>query len=635
MRENPPYPKSDPETLIRQAVAALAGGVLLFLMLCIFLVGAFEVRYAGRIYPGVYLGNTAVGGLRPAEAAARLEARFTYPSEGRITLRDGARRWVFAPRDLGLLLDAESSARNAYRWGRKGGPLARLRAQWRAWQAGISLPPVLVFDGRIAHNALQLLAGEIDRPVREAQLQIRGLEVEAVPGQVGRQVDIPATLENIRPLVENLHSAALPLVVRETPPAVLDASEQAEVARRILSAPLRLRVPDAQEEDPGPWEFSPEEVAQHLTIERVETPEGAARFQVGLETDFLRPLLEEAAASLERPPRNARFYFDDDTRQLVLIQDAAIGRRLLMTETLQSLNEKLTAGEHDIPLVFDYTLPQVGNDVSAEDLGITELVSAHTTYFYGSSAGRIHNIQTAAARFHGLFVPPGAVFSMGEALGDVSLDTGYAEALIIYGDRTIKGVGGGVCQVSTTLFRTVFFGGYPVVERHPHAYRVYYYEQTYSGSVNPRLAGLDATVYVPVVDFKFENDTPYWLLMETYVNPAARTLTWKFYSTSDGRRVEWDTTGPVNRVEPPEPLYEENPELAKGETRQVDWAAEGADVTVTRTVYRDGQVYFRDEFFTHYLPWRAVCQYGPGTKGMPPKHPDPYHPCRPDPKKEK
>ena len=144
-------------------------------------------------------------------------------------------------------------------------------------------------------------------------------------------------------------------------------------------------------------------------------------------------------------------------------------------------------------------------------------------------------------------------------LGDVSLDKGYAEAWIIFGDRTIKGVGGGVCQVSTTLFRTVFFGGYPIIERHPHAYRVYYYEQTYGGGNNSEWAGLDATVYVPLVDFKFKNDSENWLLMETYVGD--NYLNWKFYSTSDGRTVEWETTGLTNIQDPPDPLYQENDAL--------------------------------------------------------------------------
>jgi len=203
---------------------------------------------------------------------------------------------------------------------------------------------------------------------------------------------------------------------------------------------------------------------------------------------------------------------------------------------------------------------------------------------------------------------------MADEIGDISLDNGYAEALIIYGNRTIKGVGGGVCQVSTTLFRTVFFGGYPIVERNAHAYRVSYYEQTASGGVDPNFAGMDATVFAPVVDFKFVNDTPNWLLMETYVNPSASKITWKFYSTSEGRTVEWNTTGLENVVEAPEPLYEENPELSKGEIKQVDWAADGADVTIFRKVYKDGQVYLEDKFSTHYMPWQAIYQYGPGTK---------------------
>jgi vancomycin resistance protein YoaR len=216
---------------------------------------------------------------------------------------------------------------------------------------------------------------------------------------------------------------------------------------------------------------------------------------------------------------------------------------------------------------------------------------------------------------------------MSDLLGDVSLDSGYAEAWIIFGDRTIKGVGGGVCQVSTTLFRTAFFGGYQIDERYSHAYRVGYYEQTRSGGYDSTLAGLDATVFAPVVDFKFTNDTQYWLLMETYVDPGARTLIWKFYSTSDGRTVDWQTSGLTNIVPELDPLYEENSDLAKGEVRQVDWGVDGADVSITRTVTRSGQVIHQDDFYTHYVPWRDIFQYGPGTKDMPPEStetPEPY-----------
>ena len=297
-----------------------------------------------------------------------------------------------------------------------------------------------------------------------------------------------------------------------------------------------------------------------------------------------------------------------------MIAYAKVGRQVDVDASIRAINDALLQGEHNVALQVIETQPVVGDNVTGQQLGIVGLVRAETSNFYGSSAERIQNIQAAAARFHGVLVAPGETFSMGNALGDVSLDNGFAEALIIYGGRTIKGVGGGVCQVSTTLFRTVFFAGYPVVERIPHAYRVSYYEKTASGAVDPNLAGLDATVYSPLVDFKFTNDTPYWMLMETYVDVGARTLTWKIYSTNDGRSVTWETTGPQNVVPPPKPLFEENDELKAGQIKQVDWAANGADVTVTRTVWKNGAVYYSDAFKTHYEPWRAVCEVAPGTE---------------------
>ena len=154
------------------------------------------------------------------------------------------------------------------------------------------------------------------------------------------------------------------------------------------------------------------------------------------------------------------------------------------------------------------------------------------------------------------------------------------------------------------------------------SYRVYYYELAASGAVNESMAGLDATVYAPVVDFKFTNDTDHWLLMETYVNVDARSLTWKFYSTDDGREVSWDTTGLTDVKKPPFPVYEEKSDLKKGVVKQVDWAVEGATVTVTRTVTRDGQTIHNDVFKTTYTPWAAVCQYGPGTEDYPPEGDD-------------
>jgi len=595
-----------------QALAALVLGLALFLFLVLLVPVVYGMSYAGRIFQGVSVNGVDVSGLTTQEAADHLSQSISYPFTGRVVFQDGAKIWVANPNDLGMFLDAQTSALAAYNVGRAGGALQRLGDRVRTWTSGVDLAPVFIFDERAAEIYLKGIAAEVDRSIIEASLGVSGVDVVVRSGQIGRTMDVPAALDALNLQLPTMTDGIIPLVVAETAPFILDVSAQAELARNILSAPLVLQVPSATASDPGPWTFEPDALAAMLAIERVNV-NGLEQYQVGISSQALRTFLEGIAPSLVQYPENARFIFNDETRQLDLLQGASIGRSLDVETTITLINQKLAEGVHTLELDMEYTNPAVTDDATAEQLGIGEAVSVYTSYFYGSSAERIQNISIASARFHGLLVAPGQTFSMASTLGDVSLDTGYTEALIIYGDRTIQGVGGGVCQVSTTLFRTVFFGGYQIDQRYAHAYRVSYYEMNANGSINPNLAGLDATVFAPVVDFKFTNDTPYWLLMETYVDASARTLTWKFYSTSDGRSVEWSTTGPQNIVDPPEPLYEENAALSKGVIKQVDWEAEGADITVSRIVWRDGAQIHIDSITTHYLPWRAVYQYGPGT----------------------
>jgi vancomycin resistance protein YoaR len=609
---------SRPIDLIPQILTAIIGGLIIFTVLLVAVVIGFNISFAGKIYPGVTVAGVDLSGMESTEAASLLEKRLEYPSQGKILFHDGEKIWLTTPSQVGFFLNPQSTASAAYQYGRNGGPPTRLFDQFKSWYLGSSIPPLYVFDENTAQSYLESIASQTDIQKVEASLSVEGVDVVVRPGQIGRHLNIPASLEVLREQLQTMRDSEIKLVIDEDTPVILNVEEQAEIAQRILSQPLKLTVPDSQEDDPGPWTFEPDALAQMITIERIKDHEGE-RYQVGLQTAGLRSFLEGIAPQLALDRQNARFIFNDETHQLEVIEPAVIGRSLNVNSTVEAINQKLLDGDHKIAIDLEHTAPQVGDDATAEQLGISELVSSHTSYFYGSSAERIQNITTASGQYHGVLVPPGGTFSMGEVLGDVSLDNGYAEALIIFGNRTIQGVGGGVCQVSTTLFRTVFFGGYPVVERYPHAYRVGYYELKADGGYNTSLAGLDATVYTPLVDFKFTNDTPNWLLMETYVNQAARTLTWKFYSTSDGRTMEWHTSGLKNKVDPPDPQYVENPDLAKGKIVQVDWAVEGADVTVTRSVNRNGETLFEDTFTTHYMPWRAVHEYGPGTKGMPPK----------------
>ncbi len=607
-----PYPR--PYHPAAQIMAALTFGFSAFLAIFVAWALGYQLLYAGRIFPGVAVAGVDLSGLPPSDAALKLNQALSFPVSGRIVFRDGGDVWLASPVELGMVFDASNSAQAAYRLGRSGNPFRALSDQMRARRRGASVAPVIIFDQRLAYAYVNNLAASINRPVVEASLKIEGTNVVAQAGQVGRMVDVDGTLVFLSAQLQAFRDAEVPLVVRETPPLIVDVSAQEAAARQILSAPLQLILPNPAPGDPGPWIFEPSIVAGLLTVKRVDH-DGRAEVQVGLEGGAFAKLLIPVAAQVDRKSRNAKFYFDDDTRQLVLIENSSIGRATDVPATIAAVNDALLRGEHSVALAIKEEQPAIADTATAESLGIRELVSAQTSYFRGSNAERMQNIEIAAKQFHGIFVAPGETFSMGAALGDVSLDNGFTEAWIIYGGRTIKGVGGGVCQVSTTLFRAAFFGGFPIVERHSHAYRVSYYEQTSSGR-DPNLAGMDATVYFPLVDFKFVNDTPYWLLMETYFNPTAQSLTWKFYSTSDGRSVTFEASGPRNIVPAPPPLFELNPELKTDEIKQVDWAADGADAAIVRTVWKNGAVYFTDTFSTHYEPWQAVCQYGPETEDV-------------------
>ncbi len=597
-----PRRSSDVLTLLtRLLLAAFLAGTSFLAALFVFLL-AVRLVFVNRALPGVRSGDGMLGGKTTEQMQVVLAEAYTYPQTGLLALRDGGSVWTATPAELGVSLDTQAMAEQALAVGRRGTLALRLQEQLDAWMSGVDVAPVVVFDQARGAATLQSIAGSIDKAQLDATIGLNGLEVNVQPGQSGHTLDIDASLMVIQLSIAQLHDADLPLVVRETPPLVLDASEQAAIAQRILSQPLTLTTDGG-----GPWAFDPPALASMLRFNLVQDSQGG-RYQIGVDSQIMAAFLEPLAPGLQRSPENARFIFNDDSHQLDLLQDSVIGRTLDVPGTIEAINAGLASGSHSIDLVFQTEQPAVPGTAMAANLGITELVVSARTYITGSSPERVQNIRLASAAFHGLLVAPGQTLSMADVLGDISLDKGYAEALIIMGNRTIKGVGGGVCQVSTTLFRAVFFSGYQIDERYPHAYRVGYYEQ---GPNSPG-PGLDATVFAPLVDFKFTNDSDHWLLMETYL--YSNSLEWKFYSAKDGRVVSWESTGAQNVVDAPEPLYKENPDLSEGKIKQVDYQADGADVTFTRTVLRDGQVLHNDVIRTHYLPWRAIYEYGPGTE---------------------
>ena len=215
----------------------------LFLLVAL-LPGIYSNIYDGRIFPGIAVGGVELSGMSTQQAATLLAQRLDYPQRGKIVFQEGTNLWTANPADLGLFLDAQTTALAAYNLGRTGSLVARLTDQWRAWSGGIDLAPWFVFDKRIAQNYLQGIADQVDRPIIEATLGISGVEVVVNSGQVGRNLDVPAALASLDAQLQTMTDGLVPLVVHETPPVILDATAQAELARKILSAPLTITNPE-------------------------------------------------------------------------------------------------------------------------------------------------------------------------------------------------------------------------------------------------------------------------------------------------------------------------------------------------------------------------------------------------------
>jgi len=580
---------------------------VLLLFLCVLLgcllgsVLVFELYHAERFYPGVRVWGVEAGGMRPEQAAATLEHRLGL-DEPLVTLRGPDRSWGVRPTDLGLRLDPWATLAPAYYVGRDRSRIDDMLTHLRLLLDGEDFPPVVVYDEHVARLYLETLAEQIHVPSADATLSLDGVTPVISPAQAGRYLDVEATLAALSPAMTGLGPVQVDLVVRDLSPSVADAGPALAEAEALLAGPLTLVLTHPREGDPGPWVLSPEELAAMLVVRKEEGTLHAA-----LDEAPLRFFLEDLAPALAVEPVDARFHFDDDTGQLVPISPRQEGRALDVGASVMHVVQELAGGNRYIPLVVQAVPPRYPDSASAEELGIVEQVAEGDSYFIGSPSGRDHNIRLATQMFDGVVIGPGETFSFNHYLGEVSAEAGYDESYITAGEQLAIEVGGGICQVSTTAFRAAFWGGYPIVDRWYHHYRVGYYELRGAG------VGMDATVYSPHVDFKFTNDRLDPLLIETEIEEAAHRLVFRFYSTDDGRQVEKGETEVSDETEPGPPIYQLDEDLEPGSVIRWQSAVDGLTATVERWV-RDaaGEELYHDIIVSEYAPRRAAYHYGPG-----------------------
>jgi len=336
---------------------------------------------------------------------------------------------------------------------------------------------------------------------------------------------------------------------------------------------------------------------------------GWQKYYFDSEIDYDKAAVKDFVnASEERynqPAKNALFKFENG--KVISFHKEVLGLKINSDEFLNNFNQTIQEFKKqptDKTTVINSTVIQPEITLSQiNSYGIEEELAVGKSNFSHSIPARIENIILASSKFNGVLIPPNRVFSFNETVGDISSLTGYQPAYIIKEGKTVLGDGGGVCQVSTTLFRAALNAGLPIVERQAHAYRVSYYE-------NDSQPGFDATVYAPSVDLKIKNDTSNYILIQTEIDKNNNLLFFKLYGKKDNRRIEisdvylWDVSSP------PSAIYQDDPTLKKGVVKQVDFPAWGGKASFVYKVYKENKLIIDQKFYSSYRPWQAVYLVG-------------------------
>lgn len=569
----------------------------------------FTLVYADKALPGVRVGNVDVGGLRKEEIISKLKANYYILQERGIHIIAEEDRGIINPRNIGLEIDFEELAAGAMFVGRSGNFVDRLLALVSAPIFRTSVEPQIQIEEEKLDSEIDILANVMDRPRKDIRLNLHGGKVSLIyDTEPGKVLDKEETKKLVLSSLASFNFEDINIKLKDDLPAADSelAKFAIEEAERMMKSDLFLTYKKSR------FRITKERISSWITSKY----EGS-RLLPGINDKIISEYIVGIAEAINAAPRSPRIIIQDG--KAVDFTLPRKGITLLQNEAVASIKEALNgrAGSRDIDIqevALKVSIEQPSSvDESARDLGIVEKIGEATTPFTGSPANRVHNIKNGIKFLTGIIISPGEEFSTVGALGEIDNTTGYLPELVIKGDDTIPEFGGGLCQVSTTLFRAVLASGLPVIERRNHSYRVPYYER--DGDKNYIGPGLDATIYFPKPDFIFKNDTENSILIYGYV--AGDKATFELYGTKDGRKSAIDGPYTLTTLPAPPPLYIETDTLFKGEQKKIDTAHDGGSAVANYTIeYADGAK-SEQEFKSYYRPWPAKYLVGTATSTNP------------------
>lgn len=547
---------------------------------------AFDVlRENNLVLPRTFLGDIALGGMTEPQVEALVKIRFKEFLDTPVQLATRGEVAEVTMRELGVVLD-EKEILKQIPFGQRMNSAAMVLQTF----AGQRITP----EAEAPHSELLRVINEKFPSIpktKNAHFAREGKILKIVEGKGGVIPKLDLLAADMETNIAFLQRQPLVVELSKEEPTVRAAD--LEKYRADIEKKLPETVTLYLEKESFSVDFKKH--PEWITFEKLpaSAPE---EFPFSMKFDpvaFSNFLKETVAARLEQPAEDMRILQDAEGK-ITFEGRGNDGRAIEKEKLLTSLDEAIMKGESKVGIPLSVVSPKIEIAPALQELGIKELIAVGYTRYEGSPANRKHNIGVGVAKYNGLIIPPGETFSFNKNLGPVDASTGYRRELVIKPEGTIPEFGGGLCQVSTTLYRAAINAGLPIVERAAHSYAVTYYSQV-GGH------GLDATIYPPARDLKFANDTPDSLLIQSYVEGDSAYF--KFYGTSDGRTVKLEGPYISNRQGVPATAIEvPDANLQPGQRKQVEKPHAGFDALWYRYITKDGKT-VKEEIFSRY---RAV-----------------------------
>ena len=475
-----------------------AGPIIIICALIAVLVAADYWMNSGKVHRGVEVGNVSLGGMEPAEAREVVRNRALGPLQD-IEL-SGPDRFSRSAEELGVNFHIDATVEKAYAVGRDGNVLERLSERLRAGFPGITIDPNISYRSDNVRTEVEEIAGQVNARPQDATVRVVGSEVEVSESQKGYRLNVEDTMTSVDEAIDGMTGEAkIQGKVLGPDITTAEAETAAEKARGAVSEQLVF-----QHEDQN-WTVSPADIGSSLDIAPND-----GKISVNLNRDRMSDRLAPVYSDLAIKPKNASYDFDNSGNVIVL--PSREGRTIEWENLLDSVENNIFEGQREYQVNTTVDKPKY-TTAGLEAKKPTELLGSYKTDYMATSdqgAERAENLEIASNEVNGTFVAPGEVFSMVEHVQDAR----YNEAHVIVESGTETAEGGGLCQVTSTLYNAVLYAGLPVIERRPH------------DSVLPYIRpGMDATVWygdttttADDTDMKFKNNTDGYVLIEEYVS---------------------------------------------------------------------------------------------------------------------